>query len=68
MVSGHPPTHLILSPLLCLSNSSQASKAKETQDKLHTPTCRPTLLLWIRILAWMSRGASLESKKSRENF
>lgn len=34
----------------------------------HKHTWRPTLLLWILILAWMSRGASLESRKSRENF
>lgn len=36
--------------------------------RTYTHTWRPTLLLWILILAWMSRGASLESRKSRENF
>lgn len=60
--------HLISSHSAVFLNSSQAWKAWETQDKLHTRTWRPTLLLWIRIRAWMSRGASLESKKSRENF
>lgn len=61
-------THHISSHSALFLNSSQAWKAWETQDKLHTRTWRPTLLLWIRIRAWMSRGASLESKKSRENF